>query len=113
MQRIRMPRSDSFWEQPAVALGLFRLFPTERLLEKDGVPVRSLRLRVRALRKALGDEESGARYVKNVPGPRLLPAVPVSLIARWGAPSSIGQESGSAHELTPALTMPLHSQRTE
>ena len=78
---------------------------TERLLEKDGVPVRiggraldilillverpgkvvdkrellakvwadvtvvegSLRLHARALRKALGDEVAGARYVKNVP----------------------------------------------
>src|SRR5215469_10312191 len=39
MLRFRMS-NESSREKPAVAFGPFRLFPTERLLEKDGVPVR-------------------------------------------------------------------------
>ena len=139
-----MSRSDSLREKPAVAFGPFRLFPRERLLEKDGVPLRiggraldilimlverpgevvdkrdllakvwadvtvdegSLRFHVRALRQALGDEESGAKYVKNVPGRGYCLAAPVSLIARENAPSTIGYESRSGGEPVPALFVP-------
>ena len=86
------------------AFGAFRLRVTERILEKDGIPVKigsraldilltlverapdvvikrdlisrvwgnlvidesSLRWHVASLRKTLGDDESGARYVTNV-----------------------------------------------
>ncbi len=93
-------------ERSAVSFGPFRLFPDERLLEREGVPVHiggraldilialaeragevvsktdlfarvwpdvtvdegSLRFHVTALRKALGDGQSGARYIVNAPG---------------------------------------------
>jgi predicted ATPase/DNA-binding winged helix-turn-helix (wHTH) protein len=89
-----------------IVFGPFRLFPAERLLEKDGAPVQlgsraldillalieragdvvanndlmaqvwrdvtveegSLRVHIAALRKALGDDKSDAKYIKNVPG---------------------------------------------
>jgi DNA-binding winged helix-turn-helix (wHTH) protein len=89
-----------------ISFGPFRLVPTERLLEKDGVPLNlgsraldllialveratevvskkdlmarvwpnlvvdegSLRFHITCLRKALGDGQSGVRYVTNVTG---------------------------------------------
>jgi predicted ATPase/DNA-binding winged helix-turn-helix (wHTH) protein len=99
-----------------VSFGPFRLFPTERLLEKDAVPIQiggraldilivlaeragevvdkrdlvarvwahvhvdegSLRFHIAALRKALGDGQGGARYVKNVPGRGYCLVAPIS-----------------------------------
>jgi predicted ATPase/DNA-binding winged helix-turn-helix (wHTH) protein len=110
-----MPRSQHD-EEGAVSFGPFRLFPAERLLEKDGVALHlggraldilillveragevvskrelvarvwadvtvdegSLRFHVAALRKALGDGQSGARYVTNVPGRGYCLVAPVS-----------------------------------
>jgi predicted ATPase/DNA-binding winged helix-turn-helix (wHTH) protein len=103
-------------EEGAVSFGPFRLFPAERLLEKDGAALHlggraldilillveragevvskrelvarvwadvtvdegSLRFHVAALRKALGDGQSGARYVTNVPGRGYCLVAPVS-----------------------------------
>jgi predicted ATPase/DNA-binding winged helix-turn-helix (wHTH) protein len=99
-----------------VSFGPFRLYPTERLLEKDAVPIQiggraldilivlaeragevvdkrdlvarvwahvhvdegSLRFHVATLRKALGDGQGGARYVKNVPGRGYCLVAPIS-----------------------------------
>jgi len=110
-----MPRSEHD-EEGAVSFGPFRLFPGERLLEKDGAALHlggraldilillveragevvgkreivarvwadvtvdegSLRFHVAALRKALGDGQSGARYVTNVPGRGYCLVAPVS-----------------------------------
>src|ERR1700720_1295030 len=103
-------------EKGAVSFGPFRLFPAERLLEKDGVPVHlggraldiliflveragvvvskkdlvdrvwadvtvdegRLRTHMAALRKALGDGQSGGRYITNVPGRGYCLVVPIS-----------------------------------
>ena len=114
-----MQRHDTRRDQPAetvVSFGKFRLYPAERLLERDGIPVRiggraldilillaeragevvskkdlvarvwfdvtvdegSLRFHVTALRKALGDGKSAARYVTNVPGRGYCLVVPAS-----------------------------------
>jgi predicted ATPase/DNA-binding winged helix-turn-helix (wHTH) protein len=100
----------------AISFGPFRLFPAERLLEKDGTDVHlggraldilivlaeragevvskrdliarvwadvtvdegSLRFHVAALRKALGEDRRGARYVTNVPGRGYCLVAPVS-----------------------------------
>src|SRR6202142_1301470 len=103
-------------EKGAVSFGPFCLFPAERLLEKDGIPVHlggraleiliflveragevvgkkdlvdrvwadvtvdegSLRTHMAALRKALGDGQSGGRYITNVPGRGYCLVVPIS-----------------------------------
>src|SRR5271165_6584779 len=124
-----MQRHDTRRDQPAetvVSFGKFRLYPAERLLERDGIPVRiggraldilillaeragevvskkdlvarvwfdvtvdegSLRFHVTALRKALGDGKSGARYVANVPGRGYCLVVPTSRSIEPRAPGA-------------------------
>jgi predicted ATPase/DNA-binding winged helix-turn-helix (wHTH) protein len=99
-------KGDDRNRKEVISFGQFRLFPAERLLERDGKAVHiggraldiliflakragevvskrdlvagvwtdvnvdegSLRFHMAALRKALGDGQSGARYVINVPG---------------------------------------------
>ncbi len=123
-KRVGMPRSQHD-DEGAVSFGPFRLFPGERLLEKDGVALHlggraldilillveragevvskrelvarvwadvtvdegSLRFHVAALRKALGDGQSGARYVTNVPGRGYCLVAPVSRSNRPETPS--------------------------
>ena len=113
------------------AFGAFRLRVTERILEKDGIPVKigsraldilltlverapdvvikrdlisrvwgnlvidesSLRWHVAALRKTLGDDESGARYVANVVGRGYCFAVPVTWTTE--APIAVEREATS------------------
>src|ERR1700674_2559671 len=113
------------------AFGAFRLRVTERILEKDGIPVKigsraldllvtlverapdvvikrdlisrvwgnlvidesSLRWHIASLRKTLGDDESGARYVTNVAGRGYCFAAPVT----WTAAAAISRET----EVTP------------
>jgi predicted ATPase/DNA-binding winged helix-turn-helix (wHTH) protein len=103
----------------AATFGPFRLRAPERILEKDGVPLKigsraldllvtlvehapqvvtkrelmarawgrlvvnegSLRFHIAALRKVLGDGESGARYITNVPGRGYCCATPVTFVA--------------------------------
>jgi predicted ATPase/DNA-binding winged helix-turn-helix (wHTH) protein len=116
----RRLRSDTATSQPAfgavVEFGPFRLRPAERVLEKDGVPIKigsraldiltilvehapqvvskrdliarawgtlvvdegSLRFHIAALRKVLGDGESGARYIASVQGRGYAFAAPVT-----------------------------------
>ena len=114
-KRVGMP-SSLHDDEGAVSFGPFRLFPGERLLERDGIALHlggraldilillveragevvskrelvarvwadvtvdegSLRFHVAALRKALGDGQSGARYVTNVPGRGYCLVAPVS-----------------------------------
>ena len=109
------------------AFGPFRLRATERILEKDGIPVKigsraldilvmlverapdvvikrdlisrvwgnlvidesSLRWHIASLRKTLGDDESGARYVTNVVGRGYCFAAPVT----WTAAAAISRET--------------------
>jgi DNA-binding winged helix-turn-helix (wHTH) protein len=123
-KRVGMPRSQHD-DEGAVSFGPFRLFPGERLLERDGVALHlggraldilillveragevvskrelvarvwadvtvdegSLRFHVAALRKALGDGQSGARYVTNVPGRGYCLVAPVSRSSRPEFPS--------------------------
>jgi predicted ATPase/DNA-binding winged helix-turn-helix (wHTH) protein len=106
------------------AFGVFRLRATERVLEKDGVPLKigsraldilvmladrapevvsnrdlmarvwgslvvgegSLRFHIAALRKTLGADEAGTRYVTNIPGRGYCLAMPVTWKA--AAPSA-------------------------
>src|SRR6202050_3054107 len=109
------------------AFGAFRLAATERVLKKDGVPLKigsraldilvtlaerapevvsnrdlmacvwgslvvdegSLRFHIAALRKTLGDDESGVRYVTNIPGRGYCLAAPVT----WTAAARTASES--------------------
>jgi hypothetical protein len=66
----------------------------------------SLRFHVATLHKALGEGQSGTRYVKNVPGRGYCLAAPVSLIA-WGSePSNIDQGAGQWANLSPHRPLP-------
>jgi predicted ATPase/DNA-binding winged helix-turn-helix (wHTH) protein len=120
---LRGSRSEAATAQPAfdgvVEFGPFRLRPAERVLEKDGVPLKigsraldvlttliehapqvvskrdlmahawgtlvvdegSLRFQIAALRKVLGGDNSGSRYVTNVAGRGYCFAAPVTSIA--------------------------------
>src|SRR3984957_20064011 len=119
------------------AFGAFRLRVTERILEKDGIPVKigsraldilltlverapdvvikrdlisrvwgnlvidesSLRWHIAALRKTLGDDESGARYVTNVVGRGYCFAAPVI----WTAAAPTTSERLAASLSVPRL----------
>lgn len=101
-----MPQTETMPNDHQISFGPFRLHPTARLLEREGIQVKlgdraldvlivlieragevvskrelysrvwrnavveegSLRVRIVELRKALGDRQSGARYVANVQG---------------------------------------------
>jgi predicted ATPase/DNA-binding winged helix-turn-helix (wHTH) protein len=120
-------------EKGAVSFGPFRLLPAERLLEKDGIPLRlggraldiliflveragevvskkdlvarvwadvtvdegSLRTHIAALRKALGDGQSGSRYVTNVAGRGYCLVAPIS---RSNAPDAAHAETTASSQ---------------
>src|SRR5580693_5796976 len=129
---------------PRVAtFGTFRLCVTERILEKDGVPVKigsraidilltlverapnlvikrdlisrvwgnlvidesSLRWHIASLRKTLGDDESGVRYVTNVVGRGYCFAAPVTWTTK--APIAVQGEATSPR----ATRLPMHPLR--
>src|ERR1700677_1346644 len=130
------PTRGSTFPQVA-AFGAFRLRVTERILEKDGIPVKigsraldilltlverapnlvikrdliarvwgnlvidesSLRWHIASLRKTLGDDESGARYVTNVVGRGYCFAAPVI----WTAAAPTTSESLAASLSAPRL----------
>src|ERR1700738_1540693 len=113
------PQLNRPTSQDVICFGPFRLSTTERVLEKNGVPVRlgrraldilialverpsevvskreliarvwpdlavdegSLRFHISALRKVLGEERSGGRYVTNVSGRGYCFAAPISRAA--------------------------------
>ncbi|PWC32895.1 winged helix-turn-helix domain-containing protein [Azospirillum sp. TSO35-2] len=126
-----------------VSFGPFRIFPAERLLERDGVVVpvgsrafdllaalveksgdvvgkdeliarawpnlivdeSSLRFHIAGLRKALGDGQSGARYIANVPGRGyclVAPAIPFDAAPPAAAPplEVVRPVQGLPHRLT-------------
>jgi predicted ATPase/DNA-binding winged helix-turn-helix (wHTH) protein len=138
--------------QPAfggvVEFGRFRLSLAERVLEKDGIPLKvggrafdvlitlvghapqvvskrdlmahawgrlvveecSLRSHIAALRKVLGDGESGGRYIKNVAGRGYCFAAPVTSIAPESTPSE-GVAPSSASRLPKRPTRVLGRDR--
>jgi predicted ATPase/DNA-binding winged helix-turn-helix (wHTH) protein len=119
------------------AFGAFRLRATERVLEKDGVPLKigsraldilvtlaerapevvsnrdlmacvwgslvvdegSLRFHIAALRKTLGDDESGVRYVTNIPGRGYC----LAALVTWTAAARTASESPVTPESVPRL----------
>src|SRR3984885_6536344 len=119
------------------AFGAFLLRVTERILEKDGIPVKigsraldilltlverapnvvikrdlisrvwgnlvidesSLRWHIASLRKTLGDDESGGRYVTNVVGRGYCFAAPVT----WTATAAISPETVVTSVSAPSL----------
>ena len=133
-------RSDQPAEA-AVSFGPFQLYPTARLLERDGKPVHiggraldiliflaghagqvvnkndlfahvwsdvtvdesSLRFHIASLRKALGDGQSGARYVTNVPGRGYCLVAPISRSAQPSEPNAAVRVPEAPRTLPPRL----------